>query len=232
MDLFLLEKIAVARLEQACLRDGPAALRFRMDDGKGDVRLTEQEWESLGGWFREAVAPSARRLRLAILFTVPFGIALLAVIANVPALAAVAGRIDNVVPLLLPLLITAGLPLGAAVAHGLAVQRAFDGVKQALLSRARLGASPVPRALNALELIALVLVGPHLLVGLVGSLSPDAFRDTPWSGAQLGLLDLLGLVVLAALAWRRWQTNRHAAAWAGEGGRAVDVVARARDTAP
>ena len=231
MDLFLFEKIAVARLKQRCVDDGSASLRFRMDDGLGDVRLTRQEWEALGGWFRGEVAPSARKLRLAVLLTLPAIIALFGIAANFPPMMAVLESVERVSPALLMFLLCAGLPLTFMILHMLAVQRAVDGVRAALVSRPRLGASPPSRAVNTLELIALVLVGPHLIVGLWGSLFPNAFRNTPWTGAHLDGFGVAGIALFLLLGFLRWRRTRPIPD-AGEAGRSVDVVARARETSP
>lgn len=231
MDLFLFEKIAVTRLRQRCVDDGSASIRFRMDDGLGDVRLTRQEWEALGRWFRGEVAPSARKLRLAVLLTLPAIIALFGIAANFPPVMAALDSIWSVSPALLMFLLCAGLPLTFMTLHALAVQRAVDGVRAALVDRPRLGASPPSRAINIVELVALVLVGPHLIVGLWGSLFPNAFRNTPWTGAHLDGFGIAGLVVLALLGFLRWRRGRPIPV-GEEAGRSVDVVARARETAP
>lgn len=234
MDLFLFEKIAVTRLKQRRVEDGSPGVRLRMPDGRGDVRLTTQEWDALGGWFRTQVAPSARRLRLAVLLTLPLIIAFLAIVANVPSLETIFGWLFNLSPPLAMLFLCGALPLTMTALHALAVQRAIDGVNEALADRPRHGTSGLapPRALNVVELIALALVGPHLIVGLWGSLFPNAFRNTPWTGAHLDAQGLAGLVVLLALGLLRWRRMRRGAAFAAEGSRSVDVVARARERAP
>lgn len=230
-DLFLFQKIAVTRLDQRRVEDGCAGVRVRMPDGKGDVRLTTQEWDSLGGWFRDQVTPSARRLRLAVWLTLPLIIAFLGIVYNVPALrAGFDWLFDRAAPLVM-LFLCGGLPLTMATLHALAVQRAMDGVNAALADRPRHGISflPPPKALNTVELIALVLVGPHLVFATVGTLSPGVLDNTPLTNARLDLRAVAGLVVLAALGLLRWRRMRQSAAYAAEGSRSVDVVARARE---
>lgn len=230
-DLFLFEKIAVTRLKQRRVEDGSIGVRVRMPDGKGDVRLTANEWEALGGWLRDQVAPSAKRLRLSVWLTLPLIIAFLGIVANIPALkAGFEWLFDQAAPLVM-LFLCGGLPLTMAALHALAVQRAMDGVNEALADRPRHGISnlPPPKALNTVELIALVLVGPHLILGIIGTINPDAFRNTPWTGTHLDLRSIAGLVVLLALGVMRWRRMRQSAAYLAEGSRSVDVVARARE---
>lgn len=230
-DLFLFEKIAVTRLRQRCVEDGSPGVRLRMADGRGDVRLAAHEWEALGGWFRDRVTPSAKRLRLAVYATLPLIIAFLGIAANFPPLKSAAEWLFEASPAFFMLFLCGVLPLTMATLHALAVQRAIDGVNEALASRPRLGTSCVarPRALNALELVALVLAGPHLVLGIIGSLNPNAFRNTPWTGTHLDAAGIAGLIVLLALGLLRWRRMRQPAAFDAEGGRSVDVVARARD---
>jgi hypothetical protein len=234
MDLFLFEKIAVTRLRQRRVEDGSPGVRLRMPDGRGDVRLATHEWDALGGWFRAQIAPSARRLRLAVLLTLPLIIAFLAIVANVPALKTVFEWLFNLSPPLSMLFLCGALPLTMTALHALAVQRAMDGVNAALADRPRHGTSGLApsRALNMVELIALLLVGPHLIIGLWGSLFPNAFRNTPWTGAHLDSAGVAGIAIFLVLGYLRWRRSRPVAPGAGEAGRSVDVVARAREPAP
>lgn len=233
-DLFLFEKIAVARLKQRRVDDGSLGVRVRMPDGKGDVRLTANEWDSLGDWFRDQVAPSAKRLRLSIWLTLPLIIALLGITANVPVLKAAVEGLYDLSPGLFMLFLCGALPLTMTALHCLAVQRAVQGVNEALADRPRHGISnqPPPKALNTLELIALVLVGPHLITATLGTLFPGIFRNTPWTNAHLDLKSVAGLAVLMALGLMRWRRIRQGAAYVAERSRSVDVVARAREAAP
>jgi hypothetical protein len=230
-DLFLFEKVAVARLRQRRVEDGSLGVRVRMPDGKGDVRLTAKEWDALGDWFREQVAPSAKRLRLSVWLTLPLIIAFAGIAASVPLLKATAEWLFDAAPSLFMLFLCGALPLTMAALHALAAQRAVDGVDEALADRPRHGISnlPPPKAVNALELIALFLIGPHLIIAVIGTLSPNAFRNTPWTGSHLDLKSLAGLAVLLALGLLRWRRMRHGAAFLAEGSRSVDVVARARE---
>lgn len=233
-DLFLFQKIAVTRLRQRCVEDGSPGVRIRMPDGKGDVRLAAHEWEALGGWFSDQVTPSAKRLRLGVYLTLPLIIAFFGIAANAPALKSAVEWVFDASPAFSMLFLCGALPLTMATLHALAVQRAIDGVNEAMVSRPRLGTTcpPPPGALNALEIAALVLVGPHLVFGIVGSLSPNAFRNTPWTNAHLDAAGVAGLLVLLALGFLRWRRWRQASAFCAEGARTVDVVARARERAP
>ena len=234
MDLFLFEKIAVARLGQRRVDDGSPGVRLRMPDGQGDVRLAAHEWDALGDWFRVQITPSARRLRLAVVLTLPLIIAFLAVIANVPVLKSAFERVFDAAPALFMLFLCGALPLTMTALHALAVQRAVDGVNEALADRPRLGTSCLPprRALNAMELIALVLVGPHLILGLWGSVFPGAFLNTPWSGTRLDAFGVAGIAVFLLLGFLRWRRSRPPRPTGDDVGRSVDIVARAKETAP
>lgn len=63
--------------------------------------------------------------------------------------------------------------------------------------------SPRPVAFQTLEIIALFLVGPGLLVDVIGSLFPRAFDHTPFMGRGVGPISIVGLVVFGVLAGRR-----------------------------
>ena len=66
--------------------------------------------------------------------------------------------------------------------------------------------------MRGLEIAALLLVGPHLIVQVYGSLNPDAYRNTPLLGTELDWSGIAGFLILAAillLRWRpRWPTRR------------------------
>lgn len=62
---------------------------------------------------------------------------------------------------------------------------------------------PRPVAFQTLEIIALFLVGPGLLVDVIGSLFPRAFDHTPFMGRGVGPISIVGLVVFGVLAGRR-----------------------------
>jgi hypothetical protein len=233
-DLFLFEKIAVTRLRQRRVEDGSLGVRVRMPDGKGDVRLTANEWEALGDWFRDQVAPSAKRLRRSVWLAIPLTIAFLGIVYNVPILKAAFTWLFDLAGPLVMLFLCSALPLTMTALHCRAVQRAVDGVNAALQDRPRYGISnlPPPKALNVLELIALVLVGPHLITATLGTLFPGIFRNTPWTNAHLDLKSVAGLAVLLALGLLRWRRMRQGQACLAEGSRSVDVLARAREGVP
>lgn len=219
IDLFLYERIARTRLKQRCVEDGSGGVYFRTGSGRAAVRLTASEWAWVEERFRDEIAPTAKALKLAIWMTIPFGILLMIVIASVPQLDAAFDALDKVAPVFYPFLITSALPLGMMAQHMLSVQRAVDRAQARLQSRLRC-AIPAGtrrrRGLNALELAALVAVGPHLLYEIYGSINPDGLRNTPFSGTHLDGWGLLGLAVLAAMAALRWREARAAKAGAAD----------------
>lgn len=211
IDLFLYEHIARTRLRQGCVEDGSGGFYYRMGKGRSAVRLSASEWEWVEGRFREEIAPTAKALKLAIWMTIPFGIALVIVINSITALDAAVAAFDRVFPMLYPFLVTSALPLGMMAQHMLAVQRAVDRSRERLQSRPR---CTIPagtrrrRGLNALELIALIAVGPHLAYEIYGSVNPDGLRNTPFSGTHLDAWGLMGIAVLVLMAALRWREAR------------------------
>ena len=184
-----------------------------MRDGS-NVRLTSDQWNRLGGSCREAIALSARGLRWAVLMTVPFSLMLMVLIANIPGASAAVDALDRRVPGIAVLLIIWFLPVAATTWHMLVVQRAVEETFATLAWQPRCAAPQTGRRgpINALEIAALVLIGPHLLIQIYGTLDPDAFRNTPWTGSRLTASGIAGLAVLVALAGLRWLDRRRSGA--------------------
>ena len=214
-DAFLTEKLARARLHQRCSFMDDGGVVFRLRSGAGWVRLTSGEWDALGHCFATALRPSSARVRLAMYSTIPFALALLALIANVPALDAAAAWLDRAVPGVAPLLVTCGLPLAAILGHGLAVSRAVAEVEEAARRYPLCdppAAAPARTGLNALELIALFVIGPGLLVKVYGSIHPEGLRNTPMTGQHIDITGAIGIAVVVALLVLRARERMRASA--------------------
>jgi hypothetical protein len=132
--------------------------------------------------------------------TIPLAIALLGIIYNVPWLAAAFDRFDQAVPLVLPLLLTSGLPIVAIWRHALKVQRSIDRARIELKSFPAFAIRhrPPPREAGPVMKLALFVTIPTLVIQAYGSMYPDAYRNTPWTGTQLGGSSLILVLVLAA----------------------------------
>lgn len=201
MDLFLLQKITIARLQQRCVALDSGHLLFRMRDGRGAVRLSREKWEALGATYRTRIAPSAKLLCWAAWLQIPLAIFALFVMMSIPGFTALGGLIDRVIPGISVILITAWPLLLGSAWHYMAVGRATSDLMSVLAAEERVPEPPLPlrRGLNGLEILAIALVGPHLIVGLYGTLVPDAYDNTPFAGTSLGLLDIFAFCVLIGL---------------------------------
>jgi hypothetical protein len=213
LDLFLFEKIETTRLKQRGYADGSGAVYVRMKDREGDVRLSQREWDTLGGWLGEQLRPTARALRLSTYLAIPFAVALCGVIWNVPALRDALDWLDGQVPVLVPFLMVAGYPLAMMARHILAVRSATARIDAVLAEYPRVESPPRPprAALNTLEILALVLVGPHLLVQIYGTIHPNGLLNTPLTGQHLDWSGAAGLGILAGLLLLRRRAARAAA---------------------
>ena len=213
MDLFLVEKLSVKRLQQRCAHDG-AGLILRIDSD-GAVRLTRAEWDRMGQRFRDRIAPSARRLRWAIALQIPVAILALALIDHFPALGRFVTAIEAHLPAgLIPLLITIWLPTLAFVHHARIVLAATKASIAAVAGRPRIAVavSGAVRRFHALELIALALFGPGAFIDLYGTISPHGLDGTPMMGRELGLTSAIGLTVFALVVLRELRHRRAAIA--------------------
>jgi hypothetical protein len=233
VDFFLFEKFALTRLRQRCQVEGDAC-RVRRKRG-GWVMLSRAEWDEIRECFAARIAPSGKALRWSIWLAIPFAIAVLALLSSVPPIHAALNEIDGTPGFLLWLVISCGLPVTMAALHIRAVRRALAEVESRLGGRARCEAPAAlpPKAISLFEILALVFVGPHLVVEIIGTLDPNAFLNTPWSGTSLDSYGYAGLAIFAVLGGFRLRRMRPFArtATAAEAstGRRTDAFARARE---
>ena len=201
MDLFLLQKITIARLQQRCVPLDSGHLLFRMRDGRGAAYLTVEQWNILGDRYRERIMPSARLLSWAIWLQIPLAILALFLLIRIPGFEALGDLLDRFIPGLFVILLTTWPLMLGAVWHYRAVMRATAELESFLATRERVPEPQLPSrlGLNLLEIAAIVLVGPHLIVGLYGTLVPDAYDHTPFTGTQLGPWDIAAFATLIGL---------------------------------
>lgn len=195
---------------------------YRLADRSGHVALGAHEWEALGERFEAQVRPVGRK-------TTWLSIALF------PAIFVFGMTIAQILPGA-GILILAGIFLGPIAIYlwqSYRIKHIAGAIEKELAGRPRVAAPPAPptRAPRWLEIACLLLVGPGLIVQIYGSLNPDAFRNTPWTGMHLGWGGIAGFAILGAMLFYRWRAARDAPPEVPDKereGRQSDVIMRAR----
>jgi hypothetical protein len=238
MDISLFQSISTARLKQWAEPDG-GAICVRLPGGTHEARITPAQWQAILDRYHTVVDPSAKGMKWAFILTIPAAIAFLALISAIPPLKEALYAFDRTVPLVLPLLVTSGLPIAAIVLHARTVMRALDAARSDLarFPRQQLRNRMPPADARPLEKVAIFAVLPYLLIQVWGTIDPDAYRNTPWTGTQLDFSSLVGVAALIWLGWRRWDAVRRvrseeAAELAEAGPRRTNFVNRARNSLP
>jgi len=195
---------------------------YRLADGSGHVALGADEWEAVGAHFRTQVRPVGRK-------TIWLSIGLF------PAIFVFGMTIAQILPGA-GILILAGIflgPLAIYLWQSYRIKHIARAIETELARLPRVAAPP-PQAWRPprwLEVACIVLVGPGLIVQVYGSLNPDAFRNTPWTGMHLDWAGMAGFAVLAAMLFYRWRAARDAPGDVPRQereGRRSDVILRAR----
>ena len=204
MDFFLVEKIAVLRLQQRCLDLDRANHLFRIDRQTG-VIVPHAEWSAIGAHFLESIRGSARVLRWSILLQIPVALVMLSLVAKSTIFASAWDMADGVVPGLFWLILSTMLPVAGLLWHGRNVGRRIDSIVVELAMRAR---QPAPlrvfsRGVHLIEVVALVLFGPGVFIALYSSIFPHAFDNTPWMGRRMDWDSIVGVFAFAIVVLRQ-----------------------------
>jgi hypothetical protein len=223
----LFQAIATARLEQCATFEGGTVF-VRLPDRRFEARMTTSDWAAIIERHHGAVRESRGQWRILMLGTIPLALVILGITVNVPALNALLNSSDRAVPFILPFLITSGLPIVAIVRHVRAVLRSVDRARLEIDSFPRVVARHRAPARDAGPLlkVGIFAIVPLLLIQTYGSINPDAYRNTPWTGTRLGPVSLVLALALLGLLVARWRASHLASAAAEESGLArTDVIA-------
>jgi hypothetical protein len=201
---------------------GGGRVVYRLADGSGHVVLGDDEWDSVGKHFQAEVRPVGRT-------TAWLSIALF------PAIFVFGMTIAQILPGA-GILIVAGIFLGPIAIYlwqSYRIKHIARAIERELARLPRVAAPPPPasRPPRWLEIACILLVGPGLIVQIYGSLNPNAFRNTPWTGMHLEWGGIAGFAVLAAMLFYRWRAARDAPPQVPDQereGRRSDMILRAR----
>jgi hypothetical protein len=174
---------------------------YRFSDRSRHVKLSRRDWERLEGYFSDQVKPIKRQTNIAA-------------IALLPALFIFAMTIGQFLPFT-GIVIVFGIfvmPIALYIRHAYLVGQAVERLEIVLND---FPSSPAPpadpkREPRVLEIAIIAIVGPQLLVNLIGEIGgPGTFRNTPWSGASIGAFDLLAYaLIVARLAWPQFAKRK------------------------
>lgn len=209
---------------------------YRLADGSGHVDLPLRDWRALGERFQAETKAIVRRATISTVWMIP-GLALYMIVMGSIAYAIDSSTLGGIGAVGFLIMLLFGPPV-IYLWQSHRVQRIAAAIEAELARHPRVEAPPaVPwRVPRALEIAALVLIGPHLIVQVYGSFFPDAFRNTPWTGMHLNWSGIAGFAVLAILVFFRWRARgQEQEARESQGGpepalagRRVDVIARVR----
>ncbi|QDK34098.1 hypothetical protein [Sphingomonas sp. IC081] len=169
---------------------------YALADKSGSVMVPRLDWLRLANEFEDRMIP-VRRVVRRITWGLPVSILAFGLL------------FARVVPGsgLIILLMLFGGPLALYFWNARQVQRIAADIEDRL--RRYPAATPVPRDLSrtprVLEIVGLLVVGPHLLISVAGEIGgPDFFRGTPLWGAHVGTSEVFAFAVLfALLTWPR-----------------------------
>lgn len=211
------------------------------------VRLTGEEWRDLLRSLRTRTANTRRAMRLACLLQIPFAIAILMLLGALNLLKPLSEAIDSaptvagypVLSVCSIILETCAMPAWFVVIHIRNVRRVQRSLERELAKRPRCAAPTAGRAeINALERIGFLVLAPHVIISTYGTVYPDAFRNTPLTGQQITLWDVVAVAVITVLAILRRRSlgvltlkkRGDRADLIVHGSRRSDPIARARVT--
>jgi hypothetical protein len=193
-----LEKAAQVRLAHSAFYDADGSIRLVLGDGSA-VRLTARQWAQAQGRFADAIAPANRGLKWVFILAIPVMIATLSVMSVF--------KLGKAIDALGPAASIASVfttlcwwPLLILFLHWRAIGKArrdfdtqFAGLPPAPVPEGR------PRALQALEIVALILFGPAVLLDIIGSIWPHVLDGTPFMGWRLTPFSIAGIAAVAAI---------------------------------
>lgn len=196
MDSKFSEQLARSGFAHRATGSSGGSVVYRLADGSGSVRVPVQIWNRLSEEFETALAPSRKRTRWLS-------------IALFPAILIFGMTVAGYIPFG-GVLILVGIflgPIAIYLLHSRDVQIITRSIEDRLKTypscpAAQPDATRFPRAL---EIAFMVLVGPHLLLAIIGEIGgPDTFRGTPLSGIGIGTFQILALALIAIrLLWPR-----------------------------
>lgn len=193
---------AAKRLRQRSYHDSDGAVRMVLQNG-GAVSLTRKQYADLLTDFAETMKPVDRRLRLGFTLTIPVMILTLALLVNTGLDDLMSAITIPGASVVLGLISITWWPNVVLVRHWYET-KAVNASLDAHL--ATLPSAPMPpdrpRSFHNLEIIALFLVGPGILIDVAGSLFPDAFGGTPLTGRAIGPLTICGIALFLLIVGR------------------------------
>lgn len=234
LDIGFSRRLAESGFEHRASPGPGGRIVYRLADGSGHVSVERGEWDALVGAFSEEARAIVRKARYCL-----FGL--------FPGIFVFAMTIGQLLPGA-GLLIVLGIFFGPPAIYlwqSYRVKWAARALDEKLAFRNRVSAPPpVPfRLPRWIEIASFVLVGPHLLIEIYGSIDSDAYRNTPLLGTELDWTSAVSFAILAAVIYFRVRADGLAlpswAAWprpareeeppeVDAGSRRMDVVARAR----
>lgn len=200
--VFLLpDKLTRLRLHQSFVGTGQS--HFRLAKGRA-VALEPGEWQQIAAFYHARTYRTGLWLRRSLWLQIPFTIALLVLTVNVGVLNDLVEWLDSLAPGVMVVVYTLGWPLAALWRHVRAVQHAIDDIHAELAKRpVVLIDEPAGLSeLNTLERLLMIFMGPSVFIDLYGSINPEAYRNTPFLGRELGWTSLIALAVFGLIIWR------------------------------
>ncbi|MFD1107475.1 hypothetical protein [Sphingobium olei] len=199
---------ATRRFEHRSFRDANG-IRMVRNDGKRAVWLTSDQHQTLVLDFARTMQPVNAALKWGFILTIPITIMTLSLMHSSGLDRIIDGSMVPGASFIGSLIILTWWPLLVVAYHWFGTRRAIARVEASL---ADMPSAPLPSgrpvAFQTLEIVALFIVGPALLIDVIGSLFPRAFDHTPMMGREMGLRSVIGLAVFAALVVRRYRLYR------------------------
>lgn len=194
LDIGFSRRLAVSGFEHRAVEGPGGRIVYRLADGSGHVSIERHEWNALLTEFTLEARAAVRQARWCFVGLFP-GIFIFAMTI---------GQLLPGAGLLIVLGIFFGPP-GIYLWQSYRVKRAAKAVEEKLAFRNRVAAPPpVPFQLPRwIEIASFVLVGPHLLIEIYGSINPDAYRNTPLLGTELDWTSGVSFAILAAVFYFR-----------------------------
>jgi hypothetical protein len=198
LDIGFSRRLVESGFEHRAVEAPGGRIVYRLADGSGHVSLQRHEWDALRTEFTLKARTIVRQARWAFVFLFPgifiFGMTIAQVIPG-------AG-----------LLIVLGIffgPPGIYMWQSYRVKWAAKAVEEKLAFHRRVAAPPpVPFQLPRwIEIASFVLVGPHLLIEIYGTINPDAYRNTPLLGTSLDWTSAISFAILAAVIYFKLRSS-------------------------